>query len=290
MSLIPLDAGMNFSFHSFHSVIASRRGNVCDHALLLCCLLLGFGLNAYVAIGTSEEHPHMWVLTQGKGFSGQTFWESLTGDKFPVNSSVSLKRYHTINCVFNDKEFYVNLQLDDRVGRSALNFSDKKCWKSINRKTIELLLPWNMNLLFADPSIDGEAAEVRLEEELRELVRQYRNEHVTTYDSEIENALVMALEAYELERIYGKVIGEAEFEGVVRSLTPKDYEFKAFPFQMREISAERALDAILKSAVGKEIITTVERHEKLAVKAKVVPYPDNILAVWILIAIIAKKY
>jgi len=249
VSLIPLDPEMNFTFHSFHSIIATKKGNTCDHALLLCCLLLGFGFNAYVVIGTSEENPHMWVLTQDKGSSNQIFWESLTGERYSVNSPLSLKRYHTINCVFNDKEFYANLQLDDRVGRTELNFQDKKCWKSISKKTIDLLLPWNMNLLFADPNIDREKEEHKLEEELRGLIRQYRNEYETTYDTNIESVLVMAVESYELERLYAKVIGEAEFESIIKNLTPKDYEFKAFPFQMKEINSEQAFDIILKSPV-----------------------------------------
>jgi len=52
------------------------------HALLLCSLLLGFGLDAYVVIGASSDGPHLWVLTILKSSQNKikyTFWESLTG-------------------------------------------------------------------------------------------------------------------------------------------------------------------------------------------------------------------
>ena len=52
-----------------------------DHALLLCSLLLGFGLDAYVCVGTKNKGAaHSWVMTQST--EGRvTFWESLTGHR-----------------------------------------------------------------------------------------------------------------------------------------------------------------------------------------------------------------
>lgn len=64
------------------------RGDVEDHALLLCGLLLGFGLNSFVCIGTKmavgDAGPaagaHAWVATLGEG--GEVFfWESLTAER-----------------------------------------------------------------------------------------------------------------------------------------------------------------------------------------------------------------
>jgi len=39
-------------WHSLHTFIAQRSGDVQEHAVLLCSLLLGFGLDAYVCVGT----------------------------------------------------------------------------------------------------------------------------------------------------------------------------------------------------------------------------------------------
>lgn len=53
-----------------------------DHACLLCSFLLGFGLEAYVCIGTkSKGLAHAWVMTQSQE-GGVVFWESITGQRY----------------------------------------------------------------------------------------------------------------------------------------------------------------------------------------------------------------
>ena len=52
-----------------------------DHSLLLCSLLLGFGLNAFVCVGCKKGGvAHTWVMTVAPDGS-VTFWESLTGER-----------------------------------------------------------------------------------------------------------------------------------------------------------------------------------------------------------------
>lgn len=53
--------------------VSSNSGDVADHANLLCSLLLGYGVEAYVALGTSQfnmnkqqmttsSHLYAWVV------------------------------------------------------------------------------------------------------------------------------------------------------------------------------------------------------------------------------------
>ncbi|CAM9246176.1 unnamed protein product, partial [Ectocarpus sp. 6 AP-2014] len=108
------------AWNSPHAFLAAGTGDASDHALLLCSLLLGFGLDALVCCGLvhpsdddngdgdasgaepggvgvrggdsdgnrGEETGHMWVCT----FSGSradkkaVFWESLTGQRFAMNA------------------------------------------------------------------------------------------------------------------------------------------------------------------------------------------------------------
>ena len=52
-----------------------------DHATLLCSLLLGFGLDAYVCFGTKVKGAvHAWVMTISTD-GLVTFWESLSGHR-----------------------------------------------------------------------------------------------------------------------------------------------------------------------------------------------------------------
>lgn len=49
--------------HIYKKWTLQGRGDIEMHAVLLCSLLLGFGLDAYVVIGASSDGPHLWVLT-----------------------------------------------------------------------------------------------------------------------------------------------------------------------------------------------------------------------------------
>lgn len=62
-------------------LIFTAQGDCEDHANLLCSLLLGFGLEAFVCVGTKAKGvPHSWVMTCGTDGT-ITFWESLTGHR-----------------------------------------------------------------------------------------------------------------------------------------------------------------------------------------------------------------
>ena len=119
--------------------ISRRRGDVEPHAYLLCSLLLGFGLDAYVVLGTrqGQSQPHAWVLTKGGGGAGGddvTFWESLTGQTYShaplrLGDLASMEkqpaqqhRYVKVGCAFNHKHFYANIQPLDDVQVCAFDF------------------------------------------------------------------------------------------------------------------------------------------------------------------------
>eukprot|EP00064_Thunnus_orientalis_P000978 superscaffoldBa00000059_g979 len=109
------------------------KGDCEDHATLLCSLLLGFGLDAYVCVGTKAKGtPHTWVLTRGTDGS-ITFWESLSAHRYlhqaidpdapplapqPKPSSP----YRTVGCVFNHQTFMANCQPSDAVELCVFDF------------------------------------------------------------------------------------------------------------------------------------------------------------------------
>nr|XP_020011665.1 centrosomal protein of 76 kDa-like [Castor canadensis] len=69
-------------------LLSEEEGDCEDHANLLCSLLLGYGLEAFVCVGTKAKGvPHAWVMTCGTDGT-ITFWESLTGHRYihkPIN-------------------------------------------------------------------------------------------------------------------------------------------------------------------------------------------------------------
>ena len=53
-------------------LLEMKRGDIRDHAMLLCCMLLGYGFDAYVCLGKVRlpggkgEREHAWVMTREK--------------------------------------------------------------------------------------------------------------------------------------------------------------------------------------------------------------------------------
>lgn len=69
VSLIPFAKppeaqNMLTTWRYFHSFLAEGQGTVQDHATFLCSLFLGFGLDAYVCLGSCRDGAHCWVLTR----------------------------------------------------------------------------------------------------------------------------------------------------------------------------------------------------------------------------------
>lgn len=101
--------------------LTEGRGSAIEHSLLLCSLLLGFGYDAYVCIGTSSDGPHAWVFTRSEVKVKNIYkkrwriWESLTGKILEVSEYPVRVLYSSVSCAFNDNFFYSNLQESEEV-------------------------------------------------------------------------------------------------------------------------------------------------------------------------------
>jgi centrosomal protein CEP76 len=159
-------------WNSLHSIVCKRVGDVEDHATLLCSLLLGFGLDAYVCIGTNQVGPHVWVMTRRStaGTAGHSpsdgnaytavFWDPVKGTQHdmserrrnialqqpaastePLINSVwaDLLPFRSIHCVFNHKSFYANCQPYDDVLSCNWVLEDESQWKPMSTEAIGVL-------------------------------------------------------------------------------------------------------------------------------------------------------
>ena len=115
VSLIPFERvelageGRVERWHLISSFLARGCGDSEDHAVLLCSLLLGFSMKAYVCSGTNGEGAHTWVITVDQDSKKVQFWESLTGQRFVEGDPRVQRFFRTVDCVFNNGEFYANL-------------------------------------------------------------------------------------------------------------------------------------------------------------------------------------
>lgn len=115
--------------------------------MLLCNLLLGFGLDTYICVGTNSEGSHAWVLTRAPATTPDgskrrvQFWESLTGSKFDQEDPRVQRFYRTVDCIFNNKCFYANIQADNRVANTNWNLEDEFMWKGMSQSYVNMLPP-----------------------------------------------------------------------------------------------------------------------------------------------------
>ena len=253
------------------AMMAQHGGSVADHALLLCSFLLGFGLDAYVTLGTDVDGPTVWVTTLGPG-KAVTFWEPLTALRFTYEptlfadaataASSMASPFRTCSCLFRHDAFYANVQhstalmpgADPHAAQAAVHMDPAQValygahavdtlvsfdlthpasWMALNDTVIGLSSrPYDVALV---PYQGGDAASLglQLERALVEEVTAYRASRglPCIFDVDVGFALLPALVSVEFERASGLSIGNAEFQGAIKHTIPAGCTFQALPLQ-----------------------------------------------------------
>jgi centrosomal protein CEP76 len=322
VSLIPLQkegglgAGRAEVWFSQHAFLARGRGDVANHALLLASLLLGFGLDAWVCCGIRGGVGHIWVLTRnhhsapgsaaaGNNSSSQyIFWESTTGQRIVLGESDRLQKpYTNLDCVFNDRILYANSAPDSLLptAQQAERFNSEffafegrpERWMPFQLKAADMpdqyepltcsLLPSHVNAL---------AVEKSLEDELSRFLVQFReHEGISasmTFDDDLSYVVAPALASYEYERVTGTVFGSDEFAAAIKHHVPAGYTFKGFPMQFSHMSASRIFHALSHAQVGSDVIRSSGHDLRFAVRVRVFAYPEDIVATWVMLAVMYK--
>ncbi|XP_053252558.1 centrosomal protein of 76 kDa isoform X1 [Podarcis raffonei] len=302
----PIIGGGNSKQEQWCTLLAflcRNKGDCEDHANLLCSLLLGFGLEAFVCVGTKAKGvPHTWVMTYGiDGII--TFWESLTGHRYIhnpikpddppiVEQPKPLYPYRTIGCVFNHHKFLANCQPTDAVEVCSFDLHDESKWKPMSSEAIKSVCsPGATTALPPFPplcasSVDAAVTSNELELQLRMLVVEHRKDLglSTVWDDQLSYLLSPALAAYELERTTGVSSGNEEFQDAIRRAVPDGHTFKGFPIHFVHRNARRAFAACLRSPFCDEILCCRGDQVRHAVRVRVFTYPESACAVWIMFA------
>lgn len=287
-------------WRSTHATLALKAGETEEHATLLCSLLLGFGLDAYVAIGTDERGPHVWVLTRDASGS-PTFWESLTGAQY-VLSRGDDHPYVSIACLFSDVSLYANVQPSSRLDETSLDVGNTNCWLAMDSALLSAITPVPLAPLQRSPSssfggggdspsIDHVQAAIAIEGRLKTLVDHMRLEAgiaggSATWDEELAHVVSPALFAYEHGRLSGgsASIGGDLFSDAVRRFVPRGHTFKGFPQHVATADAKAIADAWGRSDVARDIVYCRAVKASLAVRVRVFPFPDGVVSVWAMLA------
>mmetsp|Transcript_1462 Transcript_1462/g.2127 ORF Transcript_1462/g.2127 Transcript_1462/m.2127 type:complete len:692 (-) Transcript_1462:1071-3146(-) len=287
--------------------MARRAGDVCDHALLLCSLFLGFGLEAYVALGEmrcdGQTQPHAWVLTfstdESTGNQKAAAWESTTGRRtslLPLDPETA-RRYDSITALFNHEIFLANVQTSHLlVDGISLDLDDDRLWKSIDSTELGLLLgggpqhPMPYIPAIADiallPPIHPSAIDI--ETELRTLIQRRRLEDhglLTVWDPELSYMLSPALVAYEHTKLTGQALGNDDFADAIKRHVPKGHCFKGFPTCFPHLQPTRMITALLRAELSADVIATAGDHVRHAIRIRIFSYAEGVSACWVMIAV-----
>jgi centrosomal protein CEP76 len=191
VSLIPYERKENPGgekieiWQSAHTFLTIKKGDVEDHSTLLCNLLLGFGLDAYIALGSSLNGPHVWVLTRSKLENKNyavTFWESLNGQRVNVDDPKVFRFYKKIHCVFNESRFYANIQIDDTVFNTNYLFEDEFLWKAIPSDKLNSLAKYSFTpILEIAESVRPSEIENKIEREIKNRIVKFRKSKLFFY-------------------------------------------------------------------------------------------------------------
>lgn len=218
-------SGCNSAF----ATLCKREGSIEDHAVLLCSLLLGWGLDAWVVLGSAvspdliapkdthsaqvlEAGHHCWVATfattdLGSRFPKVTFWESTTGKQyeditFLSDSTSHSHHFREVHAMYNHESFVLNIQrnasVDASLPSAAMSFAveDDRCFQALgfhpdSRRT--LAHPGTRIAIQASRLGNDELQklEISLESYLRQEFKSWRDElgQSTTFEPTISTIL-----------------------------------------------------------------------------------------------------
>lgn len=80
-------------------------------------------------------------------------------------------------------------------------------------------------------------------------------------------------------------IANLEFQQAVKNHVPEGHVFKALPVQFTHMDPEKIMHHLYNHKVGKEVLTCRGDQVRHALRVKIVPYPENVCAVWVMFAV-----
>lgn len=80
-------------------------------------------------------------------------------------------------------------------------------------------------------------------------------------------------------------MGNEEFQAAVKNHVPEGHTFKALPVQFTHFDSERIMQHIYQNKIGKEVLQARGDQVKHSIRVKIVQYPENICAVWVMVAV-----
>ncbi|CAH8464457.1 unnamed protein product [Heterobilharzia americana] len=321
-------AGIKERWCSGLAFVSANCGDIPDHANLLCSLLLGYGLEAYVALGTSQFnmnkqiittslHPYAWVVVCSDDYHKITFWDSITGCRYIhiagcCNQTIYPSPFCTIGCIYNHTSFYANIQSTDKVMDCLFNLKDSSKWRSMSSEVIQTVHKHSsLYLRKLNPPIQNlDEITIHCCENLRCLADKWRieklgcdNNYLWEWDNTLEQLLLPLISSYETDQkrlsnyCYhdntGQVNDQLENDLIISSIhryVPKDFIFKSYPIQLFHHNPQRILRSCLRSQMCRDILGCRGDHVKFALGLRIYSYAESAVVTWVIFACLYNNF
>jgi len=292
VSLFSLESGTGWSSGSLSSldtILAKRSGSEQELSHLLCSLMLGFGLDAFVVHGRTETGMSYWVMSLGQK-DDVVFHCPRTGSRVAGDGVIG--DYKEVWDVYNQHHFWGNAQESCQVLDTCWDLNGEGWRKMASPKQLLSLTRARLpQLQLAKPSMDALALAQRLQIDLKYIIEERRRDAKlsTSWDESLSCLLGQALAGYESGRRGCSSQGQSrDFHCAVTRHTPTGHTFQAFPLSSTSMDAHQLLREGMESQVFRQVLLTCSGSVKLSVRVNCYIYPEDIISVWLMLASIAK--
>ncbi|CAL5976194.1 Centrosomal_protein [Hexamita inflata] len=296
-----------------YTTLARGSGSDEDKAILLCSLLRGLQMPAFVAVGQTHQNTGFVAVIAIYGVKVQLYYREEIyyfkqqpdgtylledhSNNYPESETLQLLDIKRVDSLFNDLDTFANVQqsaqpiiLTDNKSlvNISFNLSRPSLWKRFPADILNNLQLRSEIAPVISP-FNPETAELcseALEQKLWQLIAARRSDvGLSTPKSEsLSRLLGNALPSYELEQLTGLVVGNEQFQLGVKNYVRDGEYFDAFPMQIAgalRFHAPSVFREIVQNEAGRRIIEQVGDNLRLGLRVYVEGYAETICAVWI---------
>jgi len=292
------------------AVVTSGQASPRERAALLCGMLLGLGMDAWVVVGEGLDGPAWWCVSFAAGGREPTFWDPERGNRYPP----ALVRcpggtpYRAVHSVLSPGSVRVSLQVapgmlageETEVTVAGLVAGapavDAVVWDLDDRRAWLAFSPQGPSGLPDAPPLprarlSEREEEARLEERMRREVTSFRaraGAPAVEWDPRLAALLLQQVSKYEAEAVAGRpLVGAGDFEDASRRLLGADEELHGVPINVFSLSGSRAAEALLSSAGA--LLGDKRGVRRYALRASVTGYAGSLASAWVLLAVVKRK-
>lgn len=290
-----------------HVVLAAGSATPAERPLLLCSLLLGFGMDAWVCVGTAAAVGGaqqsvlggLWVVTRRHGACSASLWDPCTGRRYDTPEGCCLHESAAVTCLFNHNAIYSSTTpggavLTGLLRDGGLDLNNHAAWHGLH-VTPAMLPPPQPTCTPPPPS--AAAGHMQLERQVEWVVKELLSQRLTgaangpravAWDDSLAQKLALVLVGHEEEALTGAAaLCLEDFNHVIQRCVPKGYVFRGLPLHFNHLCPTRLARRLLEDTQAYGILAGHRAVSAVALKLRVKEYGKHVRSVWIMLGSIA---